>query len=81
MAYGQKPQDCTAGLFIGIAFNIESCNYLREFRMSRTLCGHRDFTQQELELRSLLLTRIATNTYRPGRYNPELSAHSWVESD
>ena len=43
----------------------------------RNLCGHADFAQQELAMRSLLLTRIAANTYRPGRYDPELSAHSW----
>ena len=43
----------------------------------RNLCGHPAFAQQDLEMRSRLLTRIVANTYRPGRYDPELSAHSW----
>ena len=46
-------------------------------REQSNLCGHPDFAEQELEMRSLLLTRIAANTCRPGRYDPELSAHSW----
>jgi len=45
----------------------------------RNLCCHPDFAQRELEMRSLLLARIAASTYRPGRYDPELSAHSWEE--
>ena len=47
----------------------------------RNLCGHPDYAQRELELRSLLLTRIASNTYRPGKYDPELSTHSWDEAE
>ena len=46
----------------------------------RNLCCHPDFGQQELEMRSLLLARIAANTCRPGRYDPELSVHSWEQS-
>ena len=46
----------------------------------RNLCCHPDFAHRELEMRSLLLARIASNTFRPGRYDPELSAHSWEET-
>jgi arylsulfatase A-like enzyme len=40
------------------------------------LCEHPDYKQEELEMRSRLLTRIARNTYRHGDVDPELSSHS-----
>ena len=39
------------------------------------LCEHPDYVQEELEMRSRLLTRIAANTLRAGDLDPELSAH------
>ena len=41
----------------------------------RNLCGHPDFTERELEMRSRLLARIARDTFRLGHDDPELSAH------
>lgn len=40
------------------------------------LCEHPDYRQQELEMRSRLLTRITRNTFRGGDVDPELSSHS-----
>jgi len=41
----------------------------------RNLCGHPDHRTAELEMRSRLLSRIAANTFRPGREDPEHSGH------
>jgi len=46
----------------------------------RNLCGHPDYGQAELEMRSRLLRRIIAATYRPGKYDPERSAHGWEDS-
>ena len=40
------------------------------------LCGHPDFLQRDLELRSRLLTRITQSTYRTTSIDPEKSSHS-----
>lgn len=40
------------------------------------LCGHPDYGNRELELRSRLLERIAGATCRPGRFDPEYSGHA-----
>jgi len=43
------------------------------------LCEHPDYREQELEMRSLMLTRITENTLRAGDIDPELSSHSDAE--
>tara|TARA_B100000686_G_C16610563_1_gene873573 strand:+ start:125 stop:658 length:534 start_codon:yes stop_codon:yes gene_type:complete len=43
-------------------------------------CGHPDYAQAELEMRSRLLGRLTGGTYRPGKVDPELSAHSYKGS-
>lgn len=43
------------------------------------LVGHPEYRQQELEMRSQLLTRILVNTLREGEYDPEFSGHSWPD--
>lgn len=43
------------------------------------LVGHPEYRQQELEMRSQLLTRILINTLREGEYDPEFSGHSWPD--
>ena len=43
----------------------------------RNLCGHPDWAHRELELRSQLLTRIARDTHRPGRMDPEYCGHAF----
>ncbi len=40
------------------------------------LCGHPQYAERELEMRSRLLTRITLNTYRPGTIDAEYSGHS-----
>lgn len=39
------------------------------------VCGHPDYRNQEMNMRSLLLTRIIRNTLRLGEMDPELSEH------
>lgn len=47
----------------------------------KNLCGHPDYAQQDLVLRSRLLARITVDTYRPGKWDPEFSAHPKNEKD
>ena len=47
----------------------------------RSCCGHPDYRQDELEMRSRLLGRLTAGTYRPGDVDPELSAHSYHGQD
>ncbi len=41
----------------------------------RNLCGHPDFKQRELEMRSRMLGRLTRDTYRPGKVDPGFSGH------
>ena len=47
----------------------------------KNLCGHPDYHLEELEMRSRLLTRITAGTYRPGMYDPEMSAHTYEDPE
>ena len=47
----------------------------------RNYCGHPDYKQAELEMRSRLLGRLTAGTYRPGNVDPELSAHGHAGPD
>ena len=47
----------------------------------RNLCGHPDYSHSELDMRSRLLARLARDTYRPGRFDPEFCQHAFPEDE